>query len=145
MGKVSRNTRDIDVVDPPLDEELILAATKTAKEFQLQSDWINNQASDMTSDLPEGWRQRTQVVFTGRNITVHVLGRADLLISKIYAYCDRETDLDDILAKPSREELQVAKDWVATLDANPLWAAHVNTAISIIQHHQNPPQMYRGR
>ena len=43
LGKVSRNTRDIDVVDPLLDEEMLLAATKTAKDFLLQTNrWLYN-------------------------------------------------------------------------------------------------------
>jgi N-acetylglucosamine-6-phosphate deacetylase len=54
------------------------------------------------------------------------LGRADLLKTKLFALCDRGTDLSDCVAlAPTAAELDEAVLWLAEQDANP-GPAHVN-------------------
>jgi hypothetical protein len=59
-------------------------------------------------------------------LTLVTLGRTDLLKSKLYALCDRGTDILDCLAlAPTGDELDDALPWVSARDANELWPAHV--------------------
>jgi hypothetical protein len=80
--------------------------------------------------LPDGWANRTQPAFSGRALVLETLGRADLLKTKLFALCDRGTDLADCIAfSPTAEELEGAVPWVALQDANPLWPSHVEETI----------------
>ena len=70
---------------------------------------------------------RIQKVYDGHCLTLWTLGRQDLIISKLYAACDRNADdSDDLLAmKPSAREIDAARDWIVYLDGNPDWPKHV--------------------
>jgi hypothetical protein len=58
-------------------------------------------------------------------------GRADLLKTKLFALCDRGTDLPDCVAMaPTATELAEALQWVAFQDANADWPAHVEATIN---------------
>jgi hypothetical protein len=59
------------------------------------------------------------------------LGRADLLKTKLFALCDRGTDLPDCVAMaPTATELAESLPWVASQDANPDRPAHVEATIN---------------
>ena len=59
------------------------------------------------------------------------LGRADLLKTKLFALCDRGTDLSDCVAlAPTAAELADAMIWLAEQDTNPGWPAHVKATIA---------------
>lgn len=65
-------------------------------------------------------------LFRGKALTLRALGRTDLLKTKLFAFCDRRTDLDDCIAlAPTAAELDEALPWVEYQDANELWPAHV--------------------
>ena len=58
------------------------------------------------------------------------LGRAEPLKTKLFALCDRGTDLGDCLAlTPTAEELDQAEPWVKKQDANPMWPDHVQATL----------------
>ena len=58
------------------------------------------------------------------------LGRADLLKTKLFALCDRGTDLGDCVAlAPTPEELEEAGPWLAERDAHPGWRDHVRLTL----------------
>ena len=59
--------------------------------------------------LPAGWRERVQRIFDGQVLVPSTLGRPDLLKSKLFALCDRGTDLQD---------------------GNELWPAHVRATVA---------------
>jgi hypothetical protein len=85
----------------------------------------------LTEVLPEGWRLRAQPLFKGTALVLDTLGRADLLKTKLFALCDRGTDLPDCVAMaPTATELAEALPWVAFQDANPDWPAHVEATIN---------------
>jgi hypothetical protein len=72
-------------------------------------------------------------VIVGANLTIRTLGRADLLKTKLFAYCDRQQDLKDCLAmRPSEKELKDCLEWLKARDGNPLWPEHVARSLSII-------------
>ena len=135
MGVISRETQDCDVLDPKIPDNI----KKLSEEFAdkkrkagevLRDDWLNNGPASLTRDLPSGWRNRTQSIYTGEALTLHTLGRGDFLKSKLFAYCDRGTDLDDCIAmNPTKTELQSALPWLNLQDANPGWPNHVDTEI----------------
>jgi hypothetical protein len=98
--------------------------------IELADTWLNNGPSSLSKVLPEGWASRTQPAFSGRALVLDTLGRADLLKTKLFALCDRGTDLADCMAfSPTAEELDSAMPWVALQDANPLWPSHVEETI----------------
>ena len=49
---------------------------------------------------------------------------------KLFALCDRGTDLPDCIAlAPTAEELSEAQGWVEFQDANPGWPDHVRKTL----------------
>jgi len=71
-----------------------------------------------------------QPAFSGTALTLRALGRTDLLKTKLFALCDRGTDLPDCVAlEPTADELAEAQAWVALQDANPGWPDHVQRAL----------------
>ncbi|CAA9254398.1 MAG: hypothetical protein AVDCRST_MAG77-2359 [uncultured Chloroflexi bacterium] len=136
LGVVSRATRDCDVLEPPLPDEIAAAARAFAAQVRaagepLADDWLNNGPSSLVDVLPPDWRAHTVVAFDGHALTLRALGRLDLLRSKLFALCDRGLDLGDCLAlRPSAEELAQVAPWVEAQDAHPGWPAHVHAALA---------------
>lgn len=131
LGVTSRQTRDVDILAPALSEAILEAARAFAREqrrggVDLGDEWLNNGPAQLAGLLPDGWELRVQLVFSGAASTLRVLGRADLLKTKLFALCDRGTDLPDCLAlAPTLGELHDARAWVSGQDANPDWPRHV--------------------
>ncbi len=64
---------------------------------------------------------------------LRTLGRLDLLRTKLYAYCDRQQDLQDCLAlKPTASELRSLYPWLRERDLNELWPDHVRRSLAAI-------------
>lgn len=131
LGIVTRTTRDCDILHPLLspairDAAREFAVTRRAQGEPLDDDWLNNGPEQLTQILPVGWEQRTQAAFSGTALHLRAPGRLDLLRTKLFALCDRGTDLMDCLAlAPSVAELAEAGPWVARQDSNPDWPSHV--------------------
>jgi hypothetical protein len=127
LGVVSRETKDCDILDPKLPEAIVQASLDFSKtQNGLIPNWLNNGPDSLKKHLPLGWEKRLVSLFKGKAITFHTLSRSDLLNTKLYAYCDRQTDFEDCLAlKPTREELLEALPWVQHQDANVDWPEHV--------------------
>jgi hypothetical protein len=136
LGIISRETRDCDVVEPSLPQELIAAARRFASDARLRGeilkdDWLNKGPSSLTSVLPAGWRDRLQPAFRGQAILLHTLARSDLLKTKLFALCDRGLDIKDCLAmKPMADELAESLPWLEQQDLNPDWPTHVRTTLT---------------
>ena len=136
LGLIDRQTRDVDVLVPDLSEGISEASRSFARQqrkagFHLDDDWLNNGPSSLKDLLPDGWEERTQVVFAGEAITLTTLGRSDLLRSKLFALCDRGIDLRDCLAlAPTEDELADAESWVVFQDTNPMWPDHVRATLA---------------
>ena len=135
LGVISRQTRDCDVLDPLLPDTIKAAASDFAAQVRqsgevLADDWLNNGPSLLADVLPEGWSDHIQIAFSGQALTLSTLGRTDLLRSKLFALCDRGTDLPDCVAlAPTQAELEVILPWLEQQDANPDWPAHVGTTL----------------
>jgi hypothetical protein len=136
LGVVLRQTRDCDVLDPEIPPEVADAAREFAAAVRkrgeaLGDDWLNNGPASLADLLPEGWRNRVQTIFAGSALTLHSLGRTDLLRSKLFALCDRGLDLPDCIAlAPTPEELEEILPWLIRQDLNPDWPDHVRTTLA---------------
>ena len=74
---------------------------------------------------------RVQRIFDGQVLVLSTLGRPDLLKSKLFALCDRGTDLPDSIAfAPTAEELAECVPWLEMQDGNELWPAHVRATLA---------------
>ncbi len=135
LGLTDRQTRDVDILQPELSTEVsetarVFAGRLRGRGIDLADDWLNNGPLQLAEVLPAGWRIRLQSAFVGEALILTTLGRADLLKSKLFALCDRGTDLGDCLAlTPSTHELDSALPWLVEQDGNPLWPDHVRETL----------------
>lgn len=135
LGITDRQTRDFDILQPELPEEIAEASRTFAAHLrdegiELANDWLNNGPIQLADILPNGWRSRVQAAFQGKSLELVTLSRADLLKTKLFALCDRGTDLADCIAMmPSVTELEEAEPWVSQQDANPMWPDHVRATL----------------
>lgn len=131
LGITTRQTRDVDVLVPTIPEAVAVAAREFAARRRaegevLRDHWLNDGPGQLASLPPPGWEYRIQPAYVGQSILLQTFGRADLLLTKLFALCDRGTDLADCVAlAPSPEELTEALSWVQWQDANPDWSRHV--------------------
>jgi hypothetical protein len=139
LGVVSRQTRDCDILYPMLPKAIQEAAREFAQIRSregdlLADDWLNNGPSSLTDVLPLGWKDRLQVAYKGEALTLHCLGRLDLIRSKLFALCDRGTDIQDCIAlAPTNDELEEIKPWLEEQDANPDWPAHTRATLDDLE------------
>ena len=114
LGIIQRETRDCDLLEPPLTEDLLRAAAAFATTLRdqgqvLRDDWLNNGPASPGPLLPEGWKQRLRLVHDGKAL---------------------QLDLGDCLAlRPSSEELAEAETWIIRQDLNPDWPTHVHSTL----------------
>lgn len=129
LGVSNRETRDIDVIQPVLPIGLIQLAHQVAKELALPMDWINNGPESRGRDLEDGWADRCHEIYQGSVLRVLILGRRDLIASKLFAFCDRdEADREDLLAiNPTPSELASLWVWTLERDVSQLWPDRVRT------------------
>ncbi len=130
MGVITRETRDVDFLDPEIPHEIKKASIEFANtypELKLEArEWLNNGPASLKRDLPKGWRSDIQQIFKGRALSLFTLGRLNLLRSKLYAYADRDIDYHDCMAlAPTMTELEACKEWVLLGDTNELWPKRV--------------------
>lgn len=135
LGLIERATRDVDVLAyvkrgkdgkieiikaDPLREELSMAATKVARDFNLSDKWLNAEpASAVDLGLPHGIMERVVTRRFGQKLIIHFLGRYDQIHFKLYAAVDQGSGkhLDDLLAlKPTSDEIEQAARWSITHD-----------------------------
>ncbi len=136
MGVVQRLTRDVDVLVPALPEAIATAARDFARQQRqaggdLVDDWFNNGPMQLGDVLPAGWPERVERIFEGKSLVLSTLGRPDLLKSKLFALCDRGTDMPDCIAlAPTAEELAECLPWLELQDGNELWPDHVRSTMA---------------
>lgn len=130
MDVVNRITKDVDFLDPNIPKPIKQASIDFRSkhpEFKLDENWLNNGPEALKRDLPKGWRNDLELIFDGKAIKLHTLGRLNLLRTKLYAYADRDIDFDDCLAlRPTLEELNECKNWVLAGDASEFWPDRVD-------------------
>lgn len=139
LGVISRETRDCDILDPEIPPALKDAARDFAlgkrKSGQILSEkWLNNGPESLKKNLPSGWIKRCVPLFSGKALTLLTLGRSDFLKTKLFAFCDRQQDLEDCIAlTPTHTELAEAIEWVTRQDTNPAWPKHVKDSFQMLR------------
>lgn len=134
LGIINRATRDVDCLDPHIPNNIKEASIEFSKVNNLDSDWLNNGPELLKDDLPEDWIDRVTLIFEGDALKLFTLGRIDLLRSKLYAYCDRQQDLQDCIAlEPTDCELDEIKPWLYERDGNPDWKEHIDRSILFLR------------
>lgn len=133
----SRKTKDVDCLDPDIPEEIKIASKEFATkrpDLALDINWLNSGPQTLKNDLPKNWRNRIQSLYHGQALYLKVLGRDDLIKSKLFAYCDRTTpDFEDLRdLKPTIDELKNSINWIKERDSNPNWPTHVETAFKVL-------------
>ncbi len=137
LGLVQRATKDVDVLAyvkwnkegavlfisaDPLNEELVSASKKVARDFNLNENWLNaGPASATELGLPDGILKRVKTRQYGQKLTIHFIGRYDQIHFKLYAAVDQGAGkhFDDLLAlNPAPDELEQAARWSMTHDVS---------------------------
>jgi len=137
LGLVRRATKDVDILAyiernekgetflikaDSLSPELVTAAKKVARDFNLPDDWLNTgPASAVDLGLPNGVMERVTTRVFGNKLVVHFLGHYDQIHFKLYASVDQGAGkhFDDLLAlKPTSEEIEQAARWSVTHDVS---------------------------
>ena len=117
-----RTTVDIDLVEPKMNLTLQLIASEIAEKNGMDMKWLNSAGHIFSRSFPNNWKDRTKLIFKREYLTVKVLSRKDLIATKFYSYCIRNlnTDKGDLIdLKPSKDELNFAKQWVLSLSDSP--------------------------
>jgi 1,6-anhydro-N-acetylmuramate kinase len=137
LGFIRRSTKDVDVLAyvkrddkgniflvkaHPITPELLEAAGKVARDYNLPEGWLNaGPASAVDLGLPEGIMERVTARPYGRKLIVHFMGRLDQIHFKLYAAVDQGAGkhYDDLLAlEPTGEELEKGSRWAMTHDVS---------------------------
>jgi hypothetical protein len=100
--------------------------------------WINSTGKAFSHELPGGWRERTVVVFSGRVLTVKVLGRLDLIFTKILAELDRGEDFEDLVSLgPTKAEIENLRRFLVDLEKGKPWKVKVGQLLKSLLKDQN--------
>lgn len=134
LGILVRDTDDLDVIEPKIDEVLKEAASKVSADFGLKASWLNNGPSGLAAELREDWRSNIEPIFVGKNISVYSISRRDHIFAKLWAQADRGTDMNDLLKlNPTDEELADCFELLKTKDANPHWESWITETINLVK------------
>lgn len=128
-------TKDVDVlgflektpdgevnVEPkkPFPEWLENAVRQVANDLGLDKNWLNPGPSDLVRfGLPLGLKERLIKMRFGNSLTVHFVGRVDIISLKVFAAADMGMGrhVEDLLGlKPTEEELETGAKWAMTQD-----------------------------
>ena len=131
LGVITRTTRDVDLLSSPIPPLILRHAKDFARSNGLAENWLNDAPQTLKNELPKGWETKIQKIYQGSALVLWTLARQHLIISKLYAACDRDADdAQDLLAmKPTSKELDDARDWVINLDGNLEWPEHVRSFV----------------
>jgi hypothetical protein len=135
LGIISRQTQDVDILDPEIPSDILEAAKLFAQIegialTSLKENWLNHGPESLRKYLRPNWRLRLQPLFKGSAIIFTTLGRVDLIGTKILAYCDRGLDFKDCVdLNPTKDEILEILPWVKQYDLNPDWPNYVQTQV----------------
>ena len=111
-GYRDRMTADIDLLTP-IPDAVKEASREFAKLKGLSDNWFNNRVVNLRESIPFGWQADLDLVFDGRSLRLSAVSRLNLIKMKMFAYCDRQIDYEDLDAmKPTREEFKESERWI---------------------------------
>ena len=132
---ISRMTEDVDCIDPEIPTDIKRASSEFIiknPQYGLNPEkFLNNGPISIIKTLPDGWKERTQLIFQGKALTFFTLGRIDLLKTKLDAMVHRGRDMEDVIAmKPTPKELQDCLEWVLEADGGEHWPEMVKESFN---------------
>jgi hypothetical protein len=142
---VSRTTRDVDVLGlredgqwlplPELPGPLAEAVGDVARLHGEDEKWLNAKASALLAvGMPAGWEGRLSPMDFGLGLRVSLVGREDLVATKLYALTDQSPTskhANDLLALgPSPDELAAAAAWCRRHDPSPAFAGQLEQVLA---------------
>lgn len=134
QGIISRTTKDIDIIAPPIDDILKASALSVSQDLGLDDHWLNTGPESISKDLASGWESRVFEVFNDSNLSVFSISRSDLIFTKFWALCDRQKDKQDLIfLNPSLIELEEAIKQTLSKDQNSHWPEWVNKQGDILK------------
>lgn len=111
---IDRSTKDFDMIEDNIPQEIVDAALKFAEQENLSIYWLNSGPSELVKHLPAHWRSTIQPLYSGDGLKLSTLSRDNLIKAKIWAYCDRTKDYDDVISMlPSKGELADTQAWLS--------------------------------
>ncbi len=146
LGLIERPTRDLDLVAlikdhalisaNPLPSPLVQAVEEVGKALDLGKDWLNiGPASLLEMGVPSGFMGRLHVR-KYKGLTLYLADRFDQICLKLYASVDQgpqSKHFTDLLAlMPTRDELNLAKNWCITQDVSMNFAQNINEVLEHI-------------
>lgn len=144
LGLVERTTRDVDIValrsvsgldkPKPLPESLKDARDRVARDFSLDSEWLNPGPADFLDfELPTGFVDRLERHEYGPALVVYFASRLDQIHFKLYAAVDEGgpgKHASDLRAlDPTPAELVAAARWSQTHDPSAGYAQDLKGAL----------------
>ncbi len=108
---MDRPTADVDAIEavPRVDQEFRRAVLETAELLELNEHWLNDSAKGFAHVLPPDFKKRRLHVGDFSHLHVYSLGRADLILMKLFAM--RAQDLEDLQAMvPTKPEIAFVRD-----------------------------------
>ena len=135
MGLITRDTVDLDVIEPSVNGDVLKFVSQVAKELKLDDRWLNSDCETLSRDLPKGWKSDLAPLFGGRRVIVMGLSRQNIINTKFWALCDRsDDDLEDLInLQPTENELNSAVVWTMPLDGHPDWSKHVQDCLGRVK------------
>lgn len=85
QGIISRITKDIDIIAPPIDDILKASALSVSQDLGLDDHWLNSGRETISKDLASGWESRVFEVFKDSNLSVFSISISDLIFTKFWA------------------------------------------------------------
>lgn len=127
---LERVTFGVDVFQPQLDSLLCEGIKAVGAKYQLGEQWMNSTGRAFVTELPANWQSRVRLLYQGKYLTLKILGRTDLIFTKLLAELDRGEDLRDIVAlKPTPEEASLAGSALLGLEDTAAWKAKVRKLV----------------
>ena len=157
QGFVARVTRGVDVIaisrDPPeqerkvieppepLPESLLRAISRVARDYNLPVDWMNTTAGlQWKTGLPPGFEERINWEQFG-GLGLGLADRFDLIFLKLYSAADSggpsSVHYQDLMAlQPTKEELDLAAQWVRSQDPSAPFARILNQVLEYAKNNE---------
>jgi len=86
---------------------------KISQGKRMRETWLNDFASVFLENYPKDWSKRKQLIFKGKALTFHTVGRKELVYTKVWGFCQlRRADLETLkILKATKDELIEAIEW----------------------------------
>ena len=144
-GIRGRETEDIDIISPKIDQALHDASVQVANDLHLKHGWLNDKAHQIfADDLPTGWESRVFDVFTASHLRVQSISNFDLAALKFLAECDRQKDFQD-LVELNLSESDIEQISRHALSRNPGDVEDWPSLVAVVENKLRRKMGYEGR